>query len=73
MIISYQKLWGLLSQRGLTKSDLIRMSKVSRTTISNMQKGDNVNLDILRRICETLRVNLGDIAEFVEESTKARR
>ena len=32
-----------------------------------MEKDNNVNLDVLRRICEALRVNLRDVAEFMEE------
>ena len=67
MVITYRRLWALLEQRNLTKRDLIRLSGISYTTVRNMEKGSNVNLDILRKICEALQVGLGDVVEFVEE------
>ena len=67
MVVTYRKLWALLEQRNLTKRDLIRLSGISYTTVRNMEKGSNVNLDILRKICEALHVGLGDVVEFVEE------
>ena len=67
MVISYRKLWHILEQRKMSKYDLIHLARISLTTVNSMEKGNNVNLDILRKICEALRVGLGDIAEFVEE------
>ena len=66
MVISFRKLWQILEQRGMTKHELIRLAGISMTTVRNMEKGNNVNLDVLRKICEALDVNLGDVAEFVE-------
>lgn len=67
MVITYRRLWALLEQRHMTRRDLIRLSGISYTTVRNMEKGSNVNLDILRRICEALHVGLEDVVEFVEE------
>ncbi len=52
----------------MTKHELIRLAGISMTTVRNMEKGNNVNLDVLRKICEALDVNLGDVAEFMEDS-----
>ena len=51
----------------MTKRELISLAHISQTTVRNMEKGYNVNLDVLRKVCEALNVNLGDVAEFVEE------
>ena len=67
MVVSYDKLWRLLAQRKMTRRDLIRLSGISYSTILNMEKGNNVNLDVLRRICEALHAGIGDVMEFVEE------
>ncbi len=56
----------------MTKHELIRLAGISMTTVHNMEKGNNVNLDVLRKICEALDVNLGDVAEFVEDSHPLR-
>ncbi len=66
MVISYRKLWRILEQRKITKKELVKRAGISETTIRNMSRGENVNLNILARICEALHVNLGDIAEFVD-------
>ena len=57
----------------MTKRELIRLAGISVTTVRNMEKGNNVNLDILRKICEALHVNLGDVAEFVEDPNRSIR
>ena len=67
MVISYRKLWQILDRRGMTKRELFHLAGISVTTVRNMEKGSNVNLDILRRICEALHVGLEDVVEFVEE------
>ncbi len=67
MVVSYDKLWRLLAQRKLNKRDLVRLSGISISTIRSMEKCNNVNLDVLKRICETLHVGIGDVMEFVEE------
>lgn len=66
MVISYHRLWKLLESRRMTKKDLARRAGISETTLRNMTRGQNVSLDILGRICESLHVDLGDIAQFVE-------
>lgn len=65
MVISYCRLWRILEKRNMTKHDLVRLAGISISTIRSMEKGNNVNLDVLRKICEALKVELGDIAEFV--------
>ena len=66
MVISYNKLWGILKQRRITKKELCLRADVSESTLRNMTRDQNVSLEVLARICTALHVNLGDIAEFVE-------
>ena len=66
MVISYQKLWVILRNRGMTKKDLARRAGISDSTVRIMTRGGNVSLEVLGKICTALRVDLGDIASFVE-------
>ena len=68
MVISYRKLWELLERRSIPRRDLPHLAGISTATVYNMQKGYNVNLDILRKICEALHVDIGDIVGFEEET-----
>ena len=66
MIITYQKLWVLLRERNMTKKDLALRAGISDSTVRVMTRGGNVSLEVLGKICTALRVDLGDIASFVD-------
>ena len=65
MAISYKKLWKLLIDRDMKKKDLIATSGVSQSSITKMGKNENVNTEVLVRICRALRCDIGDIAEIL--------
>lgn len=68
MSLSYNRLWKLLIDKGLNKNQLHKITGLSQSTIAKLTKGENVNTDILERICEKLHCNIEDIVEFrVEE------
>lgn len=64
MSVSYNKLWKLLIDRKMSVADLRRATKLAPNTITRMKKDQNVTLDVLERICETLDVDFGDIIEY---------
>ena len=66
MRFSYNPLWKLLIDRGLKKSDLRAMSRISSATIAKLNKGENVTTDILLRICVALDCTVSDIMEIVD-------
>lgn len=63
MSVSYNKLWKLLIDHNMNKSDLGKAAKMSRNTIAKLGKNESVSLDILVRICEVLNCDIGDIVE----------
>ena len=65
MAISYKKLWKLLIDRDMKKKDLMAISGVSQSSVTKMGKNENVNTDVLVRICLALNCDIGDIAEIV--------
>lgn len=65
MKISYKKLWKLLIDREMKKKELSELAGISSTSISKMGRNENVNTDILVKICEALHCGLSDIAEIV--------
>ncbi len=70
MAISYNKLWKLLIDRNLKKKDLQQMSGVSSASITKLGRNENVNTDILAKICTALKCDVSDIMEMVEISDK---
>ena len=72
MAISYKKLWKLLIDREMKKKDLVALSGISQSSVTKMGKNENVNTDVLVRICRALNCDIGDIAEIVlSESQKS--
>ena len=67
MKVSYKKLWKLLIDKDLKKKDLCELSGVSSTSIAKMGRNENVNTDILVKICEALEYDISDIAEVVND------
>ena len=65
MAISYKKLWKLLIDRDMKKKDLIALSGISQSSVTKMGKNENVNTDVLVRICQALNCDIGDISEII--------
>ena len=66
MKFSYNKLWKILIDRGMLKKDLKEKAKITSTTLAKMGKGDPVSMEVLGRICLALKVNVGDIVDFLD-------
>lgn len=67
MQISYKKLWKLLIDRDMLKKDLAEQAEISSTSIAKLAKNENVNTEILRKICTALQCDISDIMEMVDE------
>lgn len=70
MKISYKKLWMLLIQRDITKIRLKRDLGLAAGTMSKLNKGEDVALSVLLRICDYLDCDIGDICEAVRVENK---
>ncbi len=67
MKLCYKKLWKQLIDRDLKKKDLCKIACVSSTSLAKMRRNENVNTDILVKICEALQCDISDIAEIISE------
>lgn len=65
MAISYKKLWKLLIDRDMKKKDLMALAGVSQSSITKMGHNDNVNTEVLVKICLALNCDIGDIGEII--------
>ena len=67
MRLSYNKLWKLLIDKGMNKRALAEQTDISNTTVAKLGKGENVNTDVLLKICKTLECDISDIVEIVDK------
>lgn len=66
MAVSYSKLWKLLIDKGMTKTDLRIKTDMSTSTLAKMSKNEVVSMDIMLRICDVLECNVGDIMDVTK-------
>ncbi len=62
--ISYKKLWKLLIDKDLKKKDLQRMAGISSSSIAKLGRNENVNTEIINKICNALDCDTSDIMEM---------
>ncbi len=67
MAVSYKKLWKLLIDRDMKKSDLERSAGITHYSLSKLTQGKNVSTDVLCKICGTLGCTLDDIVDFLPD------
>ncbi len=65
--ISYNKLWKMLIDKNMYKSELRELTGISTSSLAKLGRGDSVNTTILIRICDALECDISDICEFVKD------
>lgn len=70
MAVSYNKLWKLLIDKNMTKTDLKNITEMNSVTLANMGKNRYVSLRIMDKICEELNCNFGDIIEHISDEKR---
>lgn len=66
MPFSYKPLWKLLIDRDMTKKALMEQAGIFKSTVEKMNRGDNVSMDVLERICRALHCDIADIVAYSE-------
>ena len=67
MKLSYKKLWKLLIDKNMTRSDLQKAAGISSASIAKLGRGDNISTEVLLKICTALNCHVEDIFETVDE------
>ena len=70
MTLSYNKLWKLLIDKGMTKTEMRLKADISTTTLAKLGKNETVSMEVLLKICKVLDCNVGDIMDVINEETK---
>lgn len=70
-MVSYKKLWKLLIDKDMKKQDLIAVTGISTATLQKLNRGDNLNTDVLVRICNALQCNVTEIMDIIPEKPKS--
>ena len=66
----YKKLWKILIDKEMSKRDLSRMANISGGTLTKLVKGENVNVEVLLKICTALHCGMDDIMDIVPDEVE---
>lgn len=67
MAVCYKKLWKLLIDKNMNKTELRMASGITTTALAKLGRDENVNTEVLAKICQTLDCKIEDIMELVPE------
>ena len=70
MAVSYNKLWKLLIDKDMTKTELRQKADLGTSTLAKLGKAQQVSMDVIVRICEVLSCDISDIMEVIPDKKK---
>ena len=70
MEVSYGKLAKIMQEKKIKKKDIKEKAHLGWTTISKITNNQDVSMDVLKKICEYLECDIGDIVEFKKSEAK---
>ena len=70
MRVSYNKLWKLLIDKKMSKSELRDAVNMSSNTLAKMGKEETVSMEEIMRICKELKCDVGDIMEILPDEAE---
>ena len=65
MNLNYNKLWKLLIEKGMTKTELRTKAEMSTSTLAKMGKNEIISMEVIVRICQVLDCDIGDIVSLI--------
>lgn len=68
MDVSYNRLFKLLIDKNLKKTEFAEKVGISGNTLAKLSNNQNVSLDVLIKICRTLNITLDEIVEVLPET-----
>lgn len=67
MSLSYKKLWKLMIDKEINKTQLTKKAKISTNAMAKLGRDESVPLETLEKICNALSCSLDDIVEITQE------
>jgi len=67
MKVSYKKLWIKLAEHEMSKQEFREELQIATGTMTKLNKGQEVSMSVILRICNYFNCNIGDICDAVKE------
>lgn len=71
IILNYNKLWKLMIDKNINKTQLHEKARISTNAVAKMSRNETVSLETLAKVCYALDCGIGDVVEIaIEERRK---
>lgn len=70
MPVSYNKLWKLLIDKNMSRTQLVKEAKISTNAMAKMGKNQEVRMETLIRVCGVLDCKIDDIVDYEQGETE---
>lgn len=65
-MISYDKLWQTMKEKGVTQYTLIKKYGISPGQITRLKRNESVSTHTIEMFCRILKCNVGDVMQYIE-------
>jgi len=70
MAVNYNKLWKMLIDKEMNRTQMRIKAGISKKTLAKLGKNENVNTDVLVKICKALECNVADIMDISDQTIR---
>ena len=67
MAVTYTKLWNLLLDKKLKRTDLKEIAGISSSTLAKLGKDEYVSMESIDRICAALKCDISEVLSVSNE------
>lgn len=67
MVISYDNLWKIMKDRGISQYALIKQYNISPGQITRLKRNESVSTHTIEVFCKILNCNVGDIMNYIPD------
>ena len=68
-MISYENLWNVKKEKGITQYALIHHYKISPAQITRLKRNESVSTHTIEMFCKILDCEVGDIVKYIREDS----
>ena len=69
MSVCYNKLWKLLIDKNMSKTQLIKAARITTNAMARLGRNEDVRVEVLAKICTTLECTMDDILDIVPDKS----
>ena len=66
-MISYDKLWQTMKEKGVSQYTLIKKHNISPAQITRLKRNESVSTHTIETFCRILKCNVEDIMQYIED------